>query len=115
MLVCRLSGDNQRRRRLDTLEGDSKVLEDISQDSRSRAPNRSTRRERQVGKEVLALGPLFCEVGNEASRFLRAKMKGTGRNQGSNNSKIHRPTLRAQLRLATDSAILSSPGRGSKK
>lgn len=45
-------------------------MEDIEQDSGTRAPNRSKRRtdtqrdgggEKNVGKEVLALEPLFCE------------------------------------------------------
>lgn len=30
-----------------------------------------------MDKEVLALGALFCEVNNEVSHLLRAKMKGT--------------------------------------
>lgn len=35
----------------------------------------------QVGKEVLALGPIFCGVAKEVSHFLRAEMKGMNGNQ----------------------------------
>lgn len=37
--------------------------------------------EEQVGKEILALGPIFCEVGKEVSHLLRAEMKGMNGNQ----------------------------------
>lgn len=35
----------------------------------------------QVGKEVLALGPIFCKVGKVVSYLLRAEMKGMNGNQ----------------------------------
>lgn len=73
------------------------------------------RGEEQMGKDILALGPLFYGVGKEASHLLRAKIKGMGGNQNNNKSKIYQSTLRAQLTLSTESAMLSSPGRGSKK
>ena len=32
--------------------------------------------EKPAGKEVVALGPLFCEAGSEVSHLLRARMNG---------------------------------------
>ena len=82
---------------------------------KNRAPNRSNWKgaeegyrhrgmgggEEHTDRKVFALGPLFCEVGNEASHLLTAKMKGMDRKQSSNKSKTHQSVLRAQLRLST--------------
>lgn len=71
--------------------------------------------EEQVGKKHLALGPPFWGAGNEVSHLLRTKLQGMGGNQNNNKSKLYQSTLRDQLRLSAESAMLSSPERGSKK
>lgn len=37
--------------------------------------------EEQAGEEILALGPILCEVGKEVRRLLKAEMKGMNGNQ----------------------------------
>lgn len=90
-------------------------MEAVKQDSRNGAPNRSKwegseercrhrqkgGREEQMGKEVLTVGTLFCEAGNGVSHLLRAKVRGTGRQQCSCKSKIHQLMLTAHLRVST--------------
>lgn len=71
--------------------------------------------EEHTGSKVFALGPLFCEAGNEASHLLTAEMKGMDRKQSSNKSQTHQSILRAQLRLSTlNVSCLGAQKKGAK-